>query len=57
MTRKALRLLKWSAALVGVVAATILGVRSWDAWRSDPLEPWHTFVPHELRASELAQAD
>ena len=57
MTRKALRLLKWSAALVGVVAVTILAVRSWDAWRADPLEPWHTFVPHELRADELARAD
>ena len=57
MTRKALRLLKWSAALVGVVLATVLAVRSWDAWRSEPLEPWHTFVPYELKAGELAQAD
>jgi len=57
MTRKVIRLLKWSAALAGVVLLTVLGVRSWDAWQSEPLEPWHTYVPHELRANELAKAD
>ena len=57
MTTKALRLLKWTAALVGVALVTILGVRSWDAWRSEPLEPWHTYVPHELHAKEIARAD
>ncbi len=57
MTRQALRLLKWSAAIVGVVAVTVLSVRAWDAWRSDPLEPWHTYVPQELHAKDLAAAD
>ena len=57
MTRKIIRVLKWSAALAGVVLLTVLGVRSWDAWQSEPLEPWHTYVPHELHAGELAKAD
>ncbi|MFO1325040.1 MAG: alpha/beta hydrolase [Burkholderiales bacterium] len=57
MKAKVVKLVKVSAMLVGVVLVTVLGVRSWDAWRSDPLEPWHTYVPHELRAKDLAQSD
>jgi alpha-beta hydrolase superfamily lysophospholipase len=57
MTRKFVKLVKWGATIVVVMAATVLGVRSWDAWRSEPLEPWHTYVPHELHAKDLAQAD
>lgn len=57
MKRQVVRLLRIGALVVGVVLATVLGVRSFDAWRSAPLQPWHTYVPHELRAAEIAQSD
>jgi alpha-beta hydrolase superfamily lysophospholipase len=46
-----------AALVIAVVLATILGVRAWDSTRGAPLEPWHTFVPQELTADELAKAD
>ena len=36
---------------------TLLAVRIWDSQRGPPLELWHTFVPVELSADELDQAD
>lgn len=38
-------------------ALTFLGVRAYDAQRGDPLEPWHTFIPHELKADALDRTD
>ena len=49
--------LKYIAYLIVAVAVTFLGVRAWNAQRGAPLEPWHTFVPHELAAAELDRAD
>lgn len=40
-----------------IVLATIFTVRAVDAWRGPPLEPWHTFVPHEMSRAALATAD
>jgi alpha-beta hydrolase superfamily lysophospholipase len=40
--------------LLGAVGLT---VRSYRALQGPPLEPWHTFVPVELRADELDAAD
>jgi len=51
------KLAKRAVLVVAVVLATILGVRAWDSTRGAPLEPWHTFVPQELTADELAKAD
>ena len=51
------RFLKRTALVVGVVLVTLLAVRAWDAMRGAPLEPWHTYVPQELTAAELAKAD
>ena len=48
---------KRAALVIAVVLATILGVRAWDSTRGAPLEPWHTFVPQELTADELAKTD
>jgi alpha-beta hydrolase superfamily lysophospholipase len=42
---------------IGIVIATILFVRAYDAWRSPPLKLWHTQVPHELSADEIDAAD
>jgi len=49
--------LKW--LLIGVLlgAAVLLGVRSYRALSGPPLQPWHTFVPEELRESDLDAAD
>ena len=51
------KLLKRTAVVVVVALITLLAVRAWDSTRGAPLEPWHTFVPTELSAKELAQAD
>ncbi|HSN70631.1 MAG TPA: alpha/beta hydrolase [Steroidobacteraceae bacterium] len=40
-----------------VVGSLALAVRSYRALQGPPLEPWHTFVPVELRADELDAAD
>jgi len=49
--------LKRAALLLAASAATLLAVRAYDSLRGPPLEPWHTFVPHELRAEELDRSD
>ena len=40
-----------------LVGAGALAVRTHRALQGPPLEPWHTFVPVELRADELDAAD
>jgi alpha-beta hydrolase superfamily lysophospholipase len=47
----------WAFVALLVVAVIGLGVRSMRALRAPPLQPWHTFVPPELRADELDRAD
>ena len=50
-------LLKRAISALAIVLATVLGIRAWDSQRGEPLEPWHTYVPHELHADELERAD
>jgi alpha-beta hydrolase superfamily lysophospholipase len=57
MGARLLKLLKIALGLALAAALTFLGVRAYDAQRGAPLETWHTFVPHELHAEELDQAD
>jgi alpha-beta hydrolase superfamily lysophospholipase len=57
MLKKIPTLLKWAAIALAIVLATFLAIRAWDSQRGDPLEPWHTVVPHELHADELDRAD
>ena len=49
--------LKWG--LIGLVVAGVamLAVRSYNSLGGPVLQPWHTFVPVELRAQELDGAD
>lgn len=52
-----LRSVKIVGALLGMALLTFLAVRIYDTQRGLPLEPWHTYVPHELRAEKLEAAD
>jgi alpha-beta hydrolase superfamily lysophospholipase len=51
------RLLTRGALLLVVIAFTVLGIRAWDSQRGPRLERWHTYVPRELTADEIARAD
>lgn len=45
--------LKRGGAVLAIVALSLLGLRIYDTQRGAPLEPWHTYVPHELSIKEL----
>ena len=51
------RVLKWLLIATVAIAAVALGVLSYRALGGPPLQPWHTFVPQELRVAELDAAD
>jgi alpha-beta hydrolase superfamily lysophospholipase len=57
MTRSLKRLLAWLLAGVLLVGAVALGIRSYRSLQGPALQPWHTFVPAELHATELDAAD
>ena len=57
MRRVVIRWTKRAAAGLAVALAAVLGVRAWDSLSGPPLEAWHTFVPTELSADEIARAD
>jgi len=48
--------LKHFLIVIAVVLLTIFGLRAFDSQRGPPLARWHTFVPRELSADELATA-
>ncbi|WP_295400330.1 alpha/beta hydrolase [uncultured Thiocystis sp.] len=50
-------LLKWILILAAIGLFAILAARAYLAHRAAPLGPWHTHVPDELTAAELARAD
>lgn len=47
------KMLRRGAAVIVIVALSLVGFRIYDTQRGAPLEPWHTFVPHELSLAEL----
>ena len=57
MARKMLKLLRRLLVLLVVVAVALLAARAWDSQRGPPLEPWHTYVPHDWHAAEIDKAD
>jgi alpha-beta hydrolase superfamily lysophospholipase len=57
MQSKIIRLLKWALLALIATVAVVLALRAWMAQRGAPLELWHTFVPHELSAREIAATD
>jgi alpha-beta hydrolase superfamily lysophospholipase len=50
---RVLKILKRWAVLLAISAITLLAIRAYDSQRGQPLEPWHTYVPHELSVKEL----
>lgn len=42
--------------LVAVAGMTLLAVRVYDTQRGAPLEPWHIFIPKEMKASAIDHA-
>jgi alpha-beta hydrolase superfamily lysophospholipase len=56
MSRKLVTLLRRAVLILALVLGTVLAVRAYDSQRGEPLEPWHTHVPHELHADELDHA-
>ena len=51
------RWLRRVAGLAGIVLVTALAIRAWESQRGPGLEAWHTHVPKELHAAQLATAD
>ncbi|MGL6019758.1 MAG: alpha/beta hydrolase [Gibbsiella quercinecans] len=52
-------MIRWTKRLVVVIATvllTLFAVRVYDSQRGPALEPWHTFVPHEMSSAELDKA-
>jgi len=43
--------------LIVVVVVTLLAGRAWQSQQGAPLEPWHTYLPAEFKASEIAASD
>jgi len=57
MATRLLRLLKRVLLVLTVVAATLIVARAWDSQRGSPLEPWHTYVPNDMHASQIDKVD
>ena len=54
------KVFKWAkiaGGLLCIAVLTFLAVRIYDTQSGLPLESWHTYVPHELRAEKLDGAD
>jgi len=57
MRTRIVKVLKRLSLVMVIVAVGFFGIRIYVAERGPPLSRWHTYVPHEMRASELDAAD
>ena len=57
MMKKLLGLLTFLALLFGAAVALVIAIRTYDIQRAPALSIWHTHVPHDLRADEIAKLD
>jgi alpha-beta hydrolase superfamily lysophospholipase len=57
MTSRLLRYAKRALIGLAIIAATLLAARVYVSERGAPLEPWHTYIPHELSVQELEKSD
>ena len=55
--RKLWTLLKWALGVALVALVALVGVRAYDIQRGPALSVWHTYVPDDLKAGELAGLD
>ncbi|MCM8594022.1 carboxylesterase [Accumulibacter sp.] len=51
------KIVKWALLGTVCIGAALLGLRAYRALSGPQLQPWHTFVPAELRAVDLDAAD
>ncbi len=57
MKRIVVQGIKYGLVSLCVMALTLMAVRTYDAQRGAPLEPWHRYVPDELSAERLDRTD
>lgn len=57
MRARLIRYARLAAIIVAVSFASLLAIRAYDSQRGPPLDPWHTYIPHELGRYELDHAD
>jgi len=57
LTRTVVKWLQRGAILFAGALVVVLGIRAYDSLSGPPLELWHTFVPTELDAGEIARTD
>ena len=57
MTALLLRLLRRTLVWAVVAVGAIVLFRAWDSQRGAPLEPWHTYVPADMHATEIDKSD
>jgi alpha-beta hydrolase superfamily lysophospholipase len=57
MRTKIGKAITWAAILFGAIAIGFFSIRIYVAQQGPPLSRWHTYVPHEMKASELDAAD
>ena len=50
------KIVKWGLIGIVCIGAALLAVRAYRALSGPSLQPWHTFVPAELRAADLDAA-
>ena len=53
MRGRLMKIMKRTALLLAVVIVTLVAVRIYHSQSGAPLEPWHTFVPHEMKANVI----
>ena len=57
MRARLVKLAKRVLAVLVIVSVTLLAFRAWQSQQGAPLQPWHTHLPPELTANELARTD
>jgi alpha-beta hydrolase superfamily lysophospholipase len=57
MASRIVKLLKLLTVLIVLVGVGLLGIRTYDVQRSPALSVWHTYVPHDLKAGDIADTD
>ena len=57
MIAKVTKFAKRALVLIAVITVTALAIRTYNSQRGPPLEPWHTYIPHELEIDELGKTD